>query len=284
MFSFTLTKNNNADHDYFEYWLKNNYATYDGISEEDTSVEVIFTDAIDSATQTTITDFYNALTTSDTITNFELKIYGFLSDYIKSDREKTEPPCDINYRVSLTKRLNPIITDVYKGEVREITYYENVTLNADGTQTGDNPIVKETFAYTRDSDLLVISRVMKIYWFMNNGDVFTTANERVKYYTSEQKIQEGQRRRKNIIDFMQIPVIGMIMQTEGVTQSEAITMGADFFDGYITEVNAFIATPRMNTLQDAVSNDTGHAWLDNVVNTPNADDTIRDYILDQLNY
>ncbi len=283
IYEYTITKNENADIEYFNFWMLDNYINYDGYAQNDVAFIAVYNKDVDftEAEKTEISNFYSGLTT-ESIHDVQCRIFDYVAD-VELQEVLTEPPFQIDYIRELNQRLNPIITDVYKGEVREITYYESVTLNPDGSQTGITEVIRESFVYVRDASLLPIYRTMKIYWTLENGDEHFTFKQRVKYYTSEQKIAEGQKRRRNIIDFMQIPVIGMLVVTEGLTTDEAITLGAEFFDSHTVDVSSYIYTPRTGALQDAIAVDTTD-WLDNVVNIPESGDTIKDYMLDQLNY
>jgi len=282
MIEWTITKNVNADLEYFEAWMNENYSEkYEGHTYSDgwAYIKVFSSTAFTTSEKTTIENYYNSLTTEESGSLKQCCIYSYMDWEEKYSLYL--PPIEVDYVRSLDARLNPIITDVYKGEVREITYYETVVLNPDGTQTGETPVIKETFVYTRDTSLLPISRVMKIYWFLQDGTTHETIKERLKHYTPEQKIAEGQRRRRNIIDFMQPPVLGMIAITEGITIDEAITIGAPLFDTYQSEISTYVYSPRNPVLQDAITADTTYAWLNNDIG---GGVTIRAYMLDQLNY
>lgn len=168
--------------------------------------------------------------------------------------------------------------------MREITLYDDVTIDpVTGGQTGTTPVVKENFVYTRDADELAESRTMDITWYRKDGVEHLDKKNRLKYYTPEQAIQEGIRRRHNIVEYMQLPIVGMIAQFTPTTVSNAIDLGAAFIDEYTTQIDTYILTPRTNSFQDAVTNDpaTTHTWLTLDVG---GGTTIRDYILDQLNY
>jgi len=282
MIEITIEKNTNADIDYFDAWMRETYSEkYEGHTDSDdwAYIKIFSSIAFDANEQTAIRSYYSGLTTDESCNLKQCRIYSYM------EWEETYslylPPVEVDYIRSLDARLNPIITDVYKGEVREITYYETVVLNPDGTQTGETPVIKETFVYTRDTSLLPISRVMKIYWFLQDGTTHAIIKERLKYYTPEQKIAEGQRRRRNIIDFMQPPVLGMIAITEGITIDEAITIGAPLFDTYQSEISTYVYSPRNPVLQDAITADITYAWLNNDIG---GGVTIRAYMLDQLNY
>jgi hypothetical protein len=284
MSTFTITINPNAQLEYFEYWLRNNYTIFDGVTYVDGNsyIAIITTEVLTTQQRDEITSFYNALTVDDVIENKHCRIYTYLNPMIPIDIPKTMPPCTIDYRIEPMIRLAPLVTSVYKGEVREIIYYASVTQNQDGTLTGETPVVKEEITYTRDVAKMAISRVMKIWWYLNDDTVFSTHKERFKYYAPQEKIAEGQRLRGNIIDFMQPPVLYMLMQTEQIDYDTAVTVGAELYRKYSSNISSWISASRGNDLIDLVAADTEILWLDNVIDGQGT--TIRDYILDQLNY
>lgn len=286
MAEFTLTINPNAQTKYFQYWLEQEYPDiFDGISQQvgKTYLSIFTEEVLTQQQRNDITAFYNALTVDDVIENLQCRIYTFLSDVDKQHKNCLTPPDSVDYIRSLTQRLHPVITDVWKGEVREITFFASVTVNPlTGEQTGTNPVVRENYVYTRNVDKIAQSRVMTIHWYRVNGTVHPAIKTREKYYTNEQAISEGVTRRQNIIDFMQIPLLGMLMQTIPCTYSEAVDEGGLFFGQYVVEVETYKFSPRQQTLQTAITNDVTFAWLDNVIDGNGT--TIRDYIVDQLNY
>jgi len=269
--------NINADNDYFGVYLKDNYPAFEGLSVRETTVFVH-----GSYTEQEITDittYYNALST-ESIHTKHIKIYDFISD--SNNYNNLVPPFDVDYIRTLTARLQPVITDMYKGEVREITYYVSAVLNPDKTLTGTTPVIKEVHEYTRDTDKIALTRLITISWYRVDETISPTEKTRLKYYTGDEAIKEGVRRRTNITDGIQIPVVGMLMATEGMTSTEALEAGSAMMDQYASEIQSYIQTPKLHSFQDAVTNDTDYLWLDNVIDGEGT--TIRLYILDALDY
>jgi len=284
MSTFTITINPNAQLAYFEQWLRATFPIFDGISwvEGNSYIAIITTDALTLGQRDTITAFYNALTTDDVIEDLHCRVFSFMLPDYAAQFDCTEPPVTVDYTHELTQRLQPILTNVYKGEVRQIIYYESATHDAYGQLVGTNPVVKEDFVYVRDIAKMVISRTLTISWYRNDGTVHPTTKVMEKLYAPQEKIAEGQRLRKNIIDFCQPTVLGMIMATEQVDYDTAITLGAEISNTYSNEINSWVNASRGNTLIQTVTDNTSIAWLDNVVNAQGL--TIRGYLLDQLNY
>lgn len=283
MYTFSIAQNNNAQDAYFDWWLKNTYELYDGYSHNSSSyIELFFTETLPTQDKNDVIAFYGSLTTEDVIENKHCRIYDHLAPWVEFDTEKTMPPCHVDYRTATMSRLNPLITNAYKGEVREIIYYESIIQNQDGTLTGVTPVIKEEYTYYRDVAKMVIYRVLKIWWYLKDDTVFSTHKERLKYYTPNDKIVEGQRLRRNIIDFCQPNVLGMIMATEQVDYDTAVTLGAQLSNKYSSEMSSWITSSRGNPLIQIVTDDTEISWLDNVIDSEGT--TIRGYIIDQLNY
>jgi len=284
MYEFSITKNTDADHEYFDYWMRNQYPSYEGFSfVGDTSyISIYTTEQFSQADINAVKAFYDALTVEDTIEKKHCVIYDYIAPWVQTDTDKTTPPCHINYTTDLTRRLQPMVTNIYKGEVREVVYYADATVNAQGLVEATNPVVKEVSTYYRDVAKMAIYRTMQIYWYLKDGTLFTTAKVRTKYYAPQEKIVEGQKLRGNIIDFMQPNVLGMLMQTEQISYDDAVTMGAELFHKYAAEISSWVYASRGNTLPQMVEDDTEVLWLDNVIDGQGT--TIRDYIVDQLNY
>jgi hypothetical protein len=283
MTAFSITTNPQAEDAYFDWLLKRDYPTYDGFSRNNAAyIELYFTDVLSQAQKNTITATYNALTENELIVNKQCKIYADLPVHIVASSDKTVPPFDIDYGRTPLTRLSPVITDVFKGEVREITYYRSVSFNAYGQLVGSDPILIERFVYVRDVAKMAVSRTMTIHWLLNDDTEHPEYKERLKLYSPEAKIAEGQRLRKNIIDFCQPNVLAMIMQTEQVDYDTAVTLGAQLSNKYASQMSSWITSSRGNTLLSLLEADDEILWLDNVIDGEG--NTIRGHLLNQLNY
>ena len=284
MYEFTITKNANADIGYFDIWMREHYPSkYEGFSDssEWAYIKIMSDEEFTAGEKSGISSAYAALTLDETIDLKHCRINKFLDDHTVMG-EPTQPPFQVDYVRELGERLHSLVTEIYKGEVREITYYESVIQNQDGTLTGVNPVVRENYVYTRDVAKMVISRVLTITWINEDGTGNYLQKTRQKYYSPEEKIVEGQRLRRNIIDFCQPNVLGMIMATEQVDYDTAVTLGAQLSNKYSSEMSSWITSSRGNPLIQIVTDDTEILWLNNVTDAQGT--TIRDYILDQLNY
>lgn len=285
MFEFSITINPEAQIQLFDWWLREAYSEkYDGwvYHADQGYLTLLSTEAFTIGERTAITSYYNGLTTEDTLEQKYCKIYSDLPDHVSADFDKTTPPFEIDYIRSTNSRLSPLLTDVFKGEVREITYYRDVSLNEYGQIVGANPVVIERYVYVRDVAKMAIHRTMTIHWVRNDGTESPLVKTRFKLYSFEEKIAEGQRLRKNIIDFCQPVVLGMIMQTEQVDYDTAVTLGAQLSNKYANQMSSWITSSRGNNLATLLEEDDEITWLNNVIDGQG--NTIRDHILNQMNY
>jgi len=286
MFEFSLTINPNAQVQLLEFWLKEQYPDkYDGwvYRADQNYITLMSTEAFTIAERNAITAYYNSLTVDYSLENLYCRVYSYMdTEQSESFSDWTRPPFSVDYIRQLNERLHALVTNVHKGEVREITYFAEAELNEYGQPIGSVPVVRETFVYTRDTAKMAISRTMEIMWYRNDGSIAPQKKTRSKFYTLEQRIQEGQVLRRNIIDFMQPTVLGMIMQTEQVPYNDAVTLGAELSNKHANAISSWILSARNNPLIPILQAETEIPWLDNVINQHGT--TIRDYMLDQLNY
>lgn len=208
-----------------------------------------------------------------------------------------KPITTINYSTEVNGRLQSIITDHHKGEVTEITLYAEVFRNNFGLLYGIEPIIKEEYTYFRDPNSgLITHRTQQIDYFYEDGSMQQPKEKlRTKYYTTEEALRVGERRRKNTLDFIKVPVGGMISFTEKVDTLTSFVLGSSFLESLEDEISSFIKTPRLGLLPlkilDLTTDD--FFWLDNIIipsGTTNTfgsapadlNVTIRGYILDQI--
>ena len=279
MAELSLTYRTEVNYKYFENWLQTNYSSnYDGMQVDvDTNVVLFFFNALTTQEETDITDFHTNMDGTETLDDLELKIYDWIS--VDEETNKFEIPKHVNYKYELNIRLHPVITSIVKGEVREIVYYESSTLQADGTLLGTNPVIKESYVYVRDAGHFALNRTCTITWFKKDDTEHSDNKVRVKNYSSTDAISEGFRRRQNIVSALQLPIVGLIMQTTGMSQNDAIVAGSTFMEDYELEILSFVNTPKKYSFPNRVTAETNYTWLDNDIG---GGVTIRAYILDAV--
>ena len=206
----------------------------------------------------------------------EYKIYDMVQTTVVS---RVAPPFEVNYKSGLSCRLSPKYTFV-KGELQKVEFYESSTTLPNFGQLYDNIMLEVDFTYTRDAAGFAVSRTKDIGWYFVDDTLSPIRKLMTKHYTNDQSIREGKRRRGNIIDQMQLPIIGMMIQAAGMTQTDAILEGRSFSAFYRDQINNFIEVSHKQIITD-ITNDTTHTWLNAIIS---ADPllTIRDFIIGEL--
>ena len=194
------------------------------------------------------------------------KIYNYVNN-INPEVFYT-PPFDHNYNiVGLSKKR--IFT---KGELNSIDYYGYV----DSGGTYQDLVLTEYRTYYR-KNRMVYKRKLHINWFLDDNTIGAHKTT-YKYYSTEESIKLGERRRRNIISNMKINTLGLIQLISGVTQVEATMIGMAFLGVITTEISQFI-----EGVEDSLKNkiltysSVGYEWLEGII--PNTGGiTIRQYL------
>ena len=184
----------------------------------------------------------------------------------------------LDYTVELSQKLFRENTMV-RGELQKVEYWDNAAK--------DNKLIQVDIVYNRNDMGFAESRTTTRTWFSQTGSELENKKVTTKYYDMLGQIQEGKRRRGNIVDAMQMPILGMMMATlpgmsapwNTMTQPEIIQLGRDFLKLHDTSFSAFINESHKQILDDVLN--ASDAWLDNVIDGNGT--TIRGYILNQMN-
>lgn len=184
----------------------------------------------------------------------------------------------IDYTVELESKLFRENTMV-RGELQKVEYWDN--------STKDNKVLEVDVVYTRDPLGFAQYRTTTRTWFDQAGNALDNQKVTVKYYDTLGQIQEGKRRRGNIVDAMQMPILGMMIATlpgmsapwNAMTQPEIVQLGRDFLKLHAESFSAFINESHKQILDDILN--ATDAWLDNIIDADGT--TIRYYILAQMN-
>jgi hypothetical protein len=205
---------------------------------------------------------------------YNLDSYYTLYDYFETLPyyvDPSKPPYDYDYDIlGLHKKRH-----FDKGELYKVEYYGDYDFVTD---TYSKLLVHEDRTYYRINEM-VHRREMNICWHLNNGLSGATKNT-TKYYTRQESIVAGERRRRHIISGIKVNTLGLIMMTSGVTQLEAQNLGFAFLTQYADAVDVYIEGA-LQFLYDAILNDSDHSWLNNEV--PNAGGlTIRQWMYNEV--
>lgn len=218
----------------------------------------------------------------DPVTLSNVKIHKYIFDTFYPN--KTNPPKEHDFLVGLSIKLHEKVTMV-KGEVQKKEHY----VNFNGTVYSDLVVV-EDIVYTRNALGFAVSRETKRKWICEDESVHPDYKVSVKYYSSNDQIEEGITRRGNLVKSIQQPVMGLIAfawyQNPYAVNTTVILEGRKFLLEYQQEFNAFINESNKAVL-DCLSNSTNPryadatkwTWIDAM--TPYGV-TIRQYIVSQL--
>lgn len=197
------------------------------------------------------------------------KIYNYMKNV--EPRHFTFPPYDMNYDVLglYKKRI------FNKGELEEVEYYGQYNPMTD---TYSDKVICEHRIYHRINEM-VHRREMTIHWILEDGTTGGTKNT-VKYYTPQESIIAGERRRSQVISTLKTNVVGLIMAVSGLTQQEAEVEGKPFIATYSEEISQYIQGYE-DPLKTAVMTSNLFSWLDNPIDQHGT--LVRHYMYDGIN-
>jgi len=182
---------------------------------------------------------------------------------------------NINYKTEVRETLYPK-RDFVEGELRTIEWFSDEALT--------DLIIRVDVAYTRDTAGFALHRTTTRTWYHINGTPNPETKITHKSYTINinEMIQEGIKRRSNIVDLMKINALGMMQQvlTSTHTPEEIIGLGRDFLLLHKNVMNAFIDESHKQIVIDIGAADAAHDfWLDQDM-MPGV--TFRGYMISQL--
>lgn len=195
------------------------------------------------------------------------KLYRFMD--ITSGNE-FEAPRGHNYVLGLNTKLFPVRTFV-KGELRSVYWYSDIEKK--------DLVLKVEVEYTRD--LLGFAKTRKTVrtWLREDGTEHESTKISIKEYDPLAQIDEGVRRRGNIVKSIQMPILGFMLATiKDKSSKEIILMGRAFLKKYQTDFMAFQNESNSGIIQAILQAD--EEWLENIIAAPST--TVRDYIVNEL--
>jgi hypothetical protein len=143
-----------------------------------------------------------------------------------------------------------------KGELNQIDYYGYL----DGNGDYQDLILSEFREFFR-KDRMVYLRKMHIDWYLEDGSV-GAHKESLKYYSPEESLKLGERRRRNVISDLKIYSIGLLQAISGITQIEATMIGLDFLSLVTLEITKYIEGIEDPLKEKVLScNEEGCGWL-----------------------
>lgn len=194
-------------------------------------------------------------------------------DYMKNvePNEFYIPPFDYNYNIlGLSKKRG-----FNQGELNRIDYYGWV----DTGGTFQDLILSEYRTFYR-KDRLVYKRELHIDWYLSD-DTIGADKTTYKFYTPEESLKLGERRRRNIISDMKINTIGLISMISGVTSMDATMIGLVFLAELTSEVTNYVEGIE-DQLKTKLMTISGYPWLDAEI--PNTGGVkVREYLYSNVN-
>jgi len=148
------------------------------------------------------------------VSEYKLDLYYRIYDNITFDDQVNpqNPPFNLDYDIiGMHKKRH-----FNKGELGKVEYYSNYNPS---TSEYSGLCVVEDRTYYRYNRMLN-RREMDITWYYNDGTSGETKHT-IKYYTTEEAIQAGEVRRRNVISTLKTNTVGLIMMTSGITQTQA---------------------------------------------------------------
>lgn len=206
------------------------------------------------------------------------KIYDYTNlkhDTPENLEFRQELPSRVDFKTGLDIRLHHVHT-FDKGELKKTTYYANYDV---ATRTYSTPVLEETNTFTRDTAGFAQHRVCEIRWYLNDGTLHQECKSLLKVYTELEAIDEGIRRRSNIINMQSLTLVGFVMMFEGKTKVDAVLIGRAFAAKYQKQIDAFINTS-VKELITCIETDTEFAFLNAQLDSSVS---ARQYLCSQLN-
>ena len=144
------------------------------------------------------------------------KIFDLVNDEVKK-----KGPLAIDYRVEILSPLYPKRTMV-KGEVQKVEWFKDRDLT--------DKVIDVTISYVRDAFGFATERTTTRTWVMSDESSYPEQKITNKVYSPNEMISEGYIRRQNIVDFVQLPTLQFLLETEQGDPNTIILMGRSFLD------------------------------------------------------
>ena len=214
-----------------------------------------------------------SLLVEDTLNPRYCKLYRFMD--ITSGSEY-EAPRGHNYVLGLNTKLFPVRTFI-QGELQSTYWYSDIEKK--------DLVLKVESVYSRDQLGFAVTRRTVRTWIREDGSEHEWTKISIKEYDMLAQIDEGVRRRGNIVKGIQMPILGMMMQTiQNKTSTEIILMGRAFLKKYQSEFVAFQNESNSGIIQAMMQAD--EDFLDNPIQVDENGvvlATVRSYIINELN-
>jgi len=197
-------------------------------------------------------------------------------DYVVSNELKNKEAPEINYKTEIRTSLDWEMTFLYGRLLKSVGFAMDET----GARIDSLPIVNVTFDYEIDqvTSGYVASRIKRIRYFKTDGSLSFTSKEMRKNYQGFKGPAEAERRRRNIINFLQKQIQDLLI-LGGASEQEATGTSQAFIETIKEEVSDYIVWAYRDVLA-AIENHSA-SLMDDLL-APGF--TVRDFILSKINY
>jgi hypothetical protein len=243
----------------------------DGIGYDDPHLFVYTNSALDGSDlgnlEAALRDYVDE-DDSDTITPI---IYNYVTDRVVRSKHHSE----IDYKVELNQSLFPLRT-IVEGEVQRVDWYAD--------QQFSIPVIRTEIAYVRDTAGFALSRQTVRSWYNKDGSLNPDTKTTNKLYYTDPvlMIQEGIRRRRNIIDEMKLVAVNQMQTNFAAEYGPGVVLdwGRSFMAKHKVSTEAFVGETYKQIVTDFQASDPDHnLWLDSAF--PGFG-TIRDYLVSMV--
>ena len=265
-------------------------------SQEQLNIDTILNDAIaaakDSLTPSQIQEIDDITTTvaySDAVTAFKGTEYEAPKEYeiynhgIDAPKGTQNPPKGLLVYKGIAEGLHPDVTIADNGDLQEIIFYANASIDAiTGATTYTTPVFKVLASYTRGVDGNYESRQKTWQAYFTDGTL-DTDNDVVKpkTYPQHERMNKTKKARRNKINKIKQSVYSSMLALGTMTLAEAKLSGQNFIDSVKDELYSFEESTH-DAIITAINNADAvtYPWIDTVLQ--NDTRTCRQYIIDIL--
>lgn len=146
-------------------------------------------------------------------------IYQLIKNF--DDYDPYKPPFDLDFTILGLHR----VPYVENGELKKVVYYKDISMSENGELIYSTPVVEKDLTYIKKFGYY-FSRITDIYWYFEDGTKDEINKKTVVlYYTKDEAIEAGNKRREYIVKAIQLETLFLIHQlhivTSGYTDSSS---------------------------------------------------------------
>lgn len=233
-YNVSQTVNNKVDLEALDFEFKNSPVSniYEGIKIHNNSLTVYTNVEVDL--ESTQDEQIRAVVISHQgLPKPRAKIFDFVSEEVRGKDFR-----EIDYIVEPLPNLKPKRTFT-RGELQKVEWFSDDQLT--------NKIIEVNITYTRDAFGFATDRITERKWLDQYNNFLPDTKITTKKYTLLEMIQEGKRRRGNIVDGVQLPVFSFLQEAAsdqenpyGLNPETVLLYGRDFMDRFNSQFKNFV--------------------------------------------